>query len=284
MEIEPSNQYSEYHENQLKKISRILGIKFKKEELNLFQDMDDLNQFINSIKFTDKKKNEIKEKISEEIKSLKNEESFLKLSEDRNKKFSDYFKIKSKTIIYHTAENDELSKTMNAFYFCDKSKQVLSDKQAAEYNAMHTEYDIPLTFGFGAVKEEDNLSSYSNVNFKAPSAQKDSDNKIKLNKKRNKPKTNKKQNAEKANATEEYNIKNGNWNAISKQEGEGDYCFPNCQFERESRGQSMIECDKCKGWYHSECLNFSYEQIQKYKDKEWYCPYCKKMDIEDDTE
>ena len=76
-------------------------------------------------------------------KSLKNEESFLKLSEDKNKKFSDVVKIKAKTIIFHTAENDELSQTMNAFYFCDKSKQVLSDKQAAEYKAMHTEYDIP---------------------------------------------------------------------------------------------------------------------------------------------
>ena len=274
----------EDNEEQFKNISRILGIQFNKEELNLFQDMEDLIQFINSIKFTDKKKNEMKEKISYEIKSLKNEESFLKLSEDKNKKFSDVVKIKAKTIIFHTAENDELSQTMNAFYFCDKSKQVLSDKQAAEYKAMHTEYDIPLKFGFGAVKEEDNLSSYSNINIKASSFQKETDNKIRLNKKRNKSKTNKKQNIEKLNTTEEYNIKNTKMNSINKQEGEGDYCFPNCRFERESRGQSMIECDKCKGWYHSKCLNFSYEQIQKFKDKEWYCPYCNKMDIEDNTE
>ncbi len=283
MEIEPTNSHldnKEVDEKQLKYISQILGIKFNKEDFNLFKDMDDLSQFINSIKFNDKKKNEIKDKISDEIKSLKNRESYLKLSEDKNKKFSDIVKIKGKTIVYHTAENDELSQTMHAFYFCDKSMQVLSDKQAAEYRAMHTEYDIPLNFGFGAIKEEDNLSSYSN-NIKVSSVQKEPENKIKLNKKRNKSKSNKKQITEKADVTEESRAKNGNGNAIDKQEAERDYCFSNCRFGRKSRGQSMIECDNCNEWYHSKCLNFTNEQIQKYKDKEWYCPYCNKMDIDD---
>ena len=64
-----------------------------------------------------------------------------------------------------TAEQDELSKTMHAFYFSDKSKQVFSDKQTAEYKAMHFDpgYEINLETTFKQHnKEEDNISSYSN--------------------------------------------------------------------------------------------------------------------------
>ena len=90
--------------------------------------MNDLSLFINTLKFADKKKNEIKEKISEDIKKIQNKETFQKLSEDKNRKFSDVVKLNGKTTIYHTAEKDELSQTMHAFYFCDKSKQIFSDK------------------------------------------------------------------------------------------------------------------------------------------------------------
>ena len=64
-------------------------------------------------------------------------------------------KLNGKTTIYHTAEKDELSQTMHAFYFCDKSKQIFSDKQTAEYKAMHFDTELPYTIGFGGKKEED---------------------------------------------------------------------------------------------------------------------------------
>ena len=288
MEIEAPNESknTEIEDEQLKYLREILGLKIKGEDLNLFQDMNDLSLFINTLKFADKKKNEIKEKISEDIKKIQNKETFQKLSEDKNRKFSDVVKLNGKTTIYHTAEKDELSQTMHAFYFCDKSKQIFSDKQTAEYKAMHFDTELPYTIGFGGKKEEDNLSSYSNlkqVDFQNDNA----DNKSKLNKKRKpnnslngKQKTSKKQKTEKTNISDDYiNTKNGE--GMEAQETE--YCIPKCKYGRKSKGQPMIQCDKCKEWYHTKCLSFTHEQFQKYdgKGKIWYCPDCSKMDIED---
>ena len=287
MEIEEPNDIlkpdiQEDSKNQINYINQLLGIKINQEDLKLFKDLEDLSLFINTIKFTDKKKNEIKDKISEEIKAIENKESLQKLSEDKNKKFTDNLKLKAKTIFFHTAENDELSETMHAFYFCDKSKQIFSDKQEAEFKTMnfdpgYTGYDLPLPFGLGK-KEEDNLSIFSNS--KTTNVQKDMDNKIKLNKKRNKPKPNKKQSQEKMNASEDYN-NSKNENGIGTQEGE--YCISTCKYSGKSKGQPMIECDKCSKWYHTRCLGFTNEKFQKYngKGKTWYCPSCYKMDIED---
>ena len=144
MEIEPSNAPTKEQktnikietDEQLKYLNQLLGLKIIEEDLNLFKDLGEISLLINSIKFTDKKKNEVKDSISEEIKNIQNKENFQKLNEEKNKKFSDLVKLNGKTIVYHTAEKDELSETMHAFYFCDKSKQIFSDKQAAEYRAM----------------------------------------------------------------------------------------------------------------------------------------------------
>ena len=283
MEIETNNvpmdqenadvEMKDDQEEKSKHLSQLLGIKLNKEDLNLFQNMEDLILFINSIKFTDKKKNEIKEKISEEINTLQNTESFQKLCEDKNKKFSDTVKLKSKTIMYHTAENDELSDTMHAFYFCDKSKQILSDKQTAEYKAININhvYDYPNFFG---MKDEDNLSSYSNL--KNVNNQKE-ENKIKLNKKRNKSKSSKKQSQEKMNNSDDYNNSKNEMVAGTQEE---EYCIQNCKYSRKSKGQPMIQCDKCCRWYHTKCLSFTNEQFQKYNAKgtKWYCPTCNKID------
>ena len=37
-------------------------------------------------------------------------------------------------------------------------------------------------------------------------------------------------------------------------------------------------CDKCKTWYHTKCLGFTNENLQKYagKEKAWFCPDCTK--------
>ena len=266
-------------EDKSKYLSQLLGIKLNKEDLNLFQNKEELILLLNSIKFTDKKKNEIKEKISEEINNLQDTESFQKLSEDRNRKFSEIVKLKSKTIMYHTAENDELSDTMHAFYFCDKSKQIFSDKQTAEYKAIHFDpvYEYPLNLNIFGIKDEDNISSYSNL--KNTNNQKEENKNSKLNKKRNKSKSGKKQSQEKMNNSDDYN---NSKNEIVAGTQEEEYCIQNCKYSRKSKGQPMIMCDKCNRWYHTKCLSFTNEQFQKYtgKGKEWFCPICK-MDVED---
>lgn len=290
MEIETTNEIksiSPLNEDQLKYLRELLGLKIKQEDLCLFQDMNDLSLFINNLKFADKKKNEIKDKISEEVKKIPNLENVQKLSEDKNKKFSEVVKLNGKTTIYHTAEKDELSQTMHAFYFCDKSKQIFSDKQAAEYRAMHfdTGYELPLSIGFGTKKEEDNISSYSNL--KQIDMQNDNIENKNLNKKRKpnnnfngKQKSSKKQRTEKMNASDDYNnSKNGEGLDVKEEE----YCIPKCKYGRKSHGEPMIQCDKCKEWYHTKCLSFTHEQFQKYdvKGKAWFCPKCSKMDIEE---
>ena len=287
MEIETADIKKEVSKENIEKkkyLSQLLGIKLKTEELNLFQDMNEINTFVNNIKFSDKKKIEIKDEISNEIKSLQNEESLQKLLEEQSKKFSDVMKLNGKTTIYNTAEKDDLSQTMHAFYFCDKSKQILSDKQAAEYKAIHfdTGYEFPLVGAFG-MNEEDNISSNSNI--KIHNNIKDNiDNDRKLKKKRklsnnfsNKSKQCKRKKPDKINQSEDYN----NSKNIEKDEDK-DYCIQKCKYGRKSENLPMIECDKCKKWYHFKCLNFSYEQSQKCcKGKIWFCPFCSKMDIED---
>ena len=284
MEIEAPNESknTEIEDEQLKYLRELLGLKIKGEDLNLFQDMNDLSLFINTLKFADKKKNEIKEKISEDIKKIQNKETFQKLSEDKNRKFSDVVKLNGKTTIYHTAEKDELSQTMHAFYFCDKSKQIFSDKQTAEYKAIHFDhvYDYPLNLNLFGIKDEDNISSYSNL--KNVNSQKE-ETKSKLNKKRNKSKSSKKQSQEKMNNSDEYN---NSKNEIVDGRQEEEYCIQNCKYSRKSKGQPMIMCDKCNRWYHTKCLSFTNEQFQKYnvKGKIWYCPICTNMDVEDKNE
>lgn len=294
MEIEPSNAPKKEQktnikietDEQLKYLNQLLGLKIIEEDINLFQDLGEISLLINSIKFADKKKNEVKDTISEEIKNIQNKENFQKLNEEKNKKFSDLVKLNGKTIVYHTAEKDELSETMHAFYFCDKSKQIFSDKQAAEYRAMHldTGYELPLPINFG-LKEEDNISSYSNLKtVNIPNE--NIDNKSKLKKKR-KPsnnitknsKSSKKPKNDRMSISEDYNYKNGE--GFVAQEAE--YCIQKCRYGRKSKNQPMIQCDKCKEWYHTKCLSFTNEQFQKYdgKGKTWYCPDCSKMDIED---
>ena len=143
---------------QLKYLSQILGIKISHDEISLFANIEDLASFINSIKFPDKKKNETKDYLIEILHSFNSEESSRKISEEKSKNFYDCVKKNGKTIIYATAEEDELSPTMNAFYFCDKSKQILSDKDSAEFKKnFESAYPNP----FMKDINEDNNSSYN---------------------------------------------------------------------------------------------------------------------------
>lgn len=290
MEIETNetkNEKLEYNSNQINNFNLLLGVKLTSEDLNLFQDMNELNLLVNNKKFYEKKKSDQKDTISDEIKSIQNLENLQKLREEKSKRFYEIFKINGKTTIYHTAEKDDLSQTMHAFYFCDKSKQILSDKQIAEYKALHfdTGYELPLVRAL-ALKDEDNMSSYSNLKQKN-NINDNIKTEAKLKKKRkasnnfsNKSKNNKKKKQEKVNINEEYNNKSKN--AEGGEEQEADYCISKCKYGRKSKDLPMIQCDKCKQWYHTKCLNFTNEHFQKVQSKNiWYCPDCSKMDIDD---
>ena len=100
----------------------------------------------------DRKKNEMLKKLIEDIKSLtelsnsstnSTIESIKQIKEKQT--CTSFFKYDNKTRCYNTVVNDNLSPTMYAYYFCDKSRQVLSDKEAFAMKAIHIEnnYDIP---------------------------------------------------------------------------------------------------------------------------------------------
>ena len=292
-EAKKQSSQQETNNTQLKNdyLSQLLGIKLTESDLKLLSDLNDFSQYLNNnLKFNDKKKNEIKDNLIEDLKKSEKQKSIEEYKEEKSKKFSENLKLNGKTIIYLTAEKDELSKTMRAFYFSDKSKQVFSDKQSAEYKAIHfdTGYELNLENTFKYNKNEDNLSSYSNLenNNENNTVQTD----IKFNKKKRKNSTNfsskskscKKKKTDKNTVSEECANNNSKGeNDIEGQDGE--YCIINCKYNRKSKGQPMIQCDRCKKWYHTKCLSFTNEQFLKYdgKGKIWFCPSCSKIEGED---
>ena len=256
----------------IKYLSQILGTKITQDELSFFSNIDDLSSFINSIKFPDKKKNEAKDSLIEDLKFLKSEETLQKYKEEKSKKFSEYVKLNGKTTVYLTAEKDELSPTMHAFYFCDKSKQILSDKDAAEFKNMNFDPVYPRPF----LKENEDNSSYNSI-FNENQAHphiKNLSRKRKGSNSLNNQKSGKKKKIEK-NRTENVN---NNKNGDDLQDM--DYCIPKCIYGGKSKGLEMIQCDKCENWYHTKCLGIAPEEVQKIGENVWFCPKCEKSDVE----
>ena len=274
-ESQPDNSLKNISQSKINYLSQILGVKINPDEIVLFSDIEDISSLINTIKFPDKKKNETKDTIIKELQSLKSEENIKKINEEKSKKFSEVVKINGETTMYHTAEKDELSQTMNAFYFCDKSKQVYSDKEAAEFKNMAFDPVCP-TF----IKEEDNSSYNSNINENQP----EFTNKTFIPKKRKgsnnfntKQKPIKKRKLDKNNNEEHINnAKNGN------DVQDEDYCTDKCKYGRKMKNQNMIQCDDCKIWYHNKCVGVSLEDFQTYvgNGKKYYCPTCEGHDID----
>ena len=258
-------------------LSQILGIKITQDELSFFNNIEDLTSFINSIKFPEKKKNETKDTLIEELKFLKSEETLQKYKEEKNKKFSEYLKLNGKTTVYLTAEKDELSPTMHAFYFCDKSKQILSDKDAAEFKNMNFDPVYPRPF----LKDNEDNSSYNSlfIESQTHSHIKNLNRKRKLSNSLNNQKSSKKKKIEKNNA-EYINNNNNNNNKNGDDLQDIDYCIPKCKYGRKSRGLEMILCDKCENWYHTKCLEISPETVKKIGENVWFCPKCEKSDAE----
>ncbi len=256
----------------IKYLSQILGTKITQDELSFFSNIDDLSSFINSIKFPDKKKNEAKDSLIEDLKFLKSEETLQKYKEEKSKKFSEYVKLNGKTTVYLTAEKDELSPTMHAFYFCDKSKQILSDKDAAEFKNMNFDHVYPRPF----LKENEDNSSYNSIfnenqthtHIKNLSRKRKGSNSL------NNQKSGKKKKIEKNRNENVNNNKNGD------DLQDMDYCIPKCIYGGKSKGLEMIQCDKCENWYHTKCLGIAPEEVQKIGENVWFCPKCEKSDVE----
>lgn len=280
-------------QNKLKYLSQMLGIKLKDKDMEMFPDINDLYLCISGIKFTDKKKTEIKENISESIKKVSKKETLEKFSEEKTKKFSDIVKLNGKTTIYHTVDKKELSQTMGAFYFSDKSKQVFSDKQTAEYKAMHFNpgYELTLEPALKTKEEESSggCSDFKGITTNVRTNDTTIDNKLKKKRKSStnfgcKTKNCKKKRQEKTTKSEEYNNNKANDNDLDGKEEV--YCIEKCIFNRRSKGQPMIQCDQCWGWYHFKCLSITKEQFLKYdgkdgKGKPFYCPSCVGQDMDD---
>ena len=261
-------------DTQINYLSKILGIKINKDEMAFFSSVEDLASFINTIKFPEKKKNEAKDSLIDVLKSLNSKESMQKITEEKSKKFSEVVKINGTTTMFATAEKDELSPTMHAFYFCDKSTQIFSDKDTAAFKNMNLETQYPNPF----LKDNEDNSSYNSNFIEAPVHPpiKNLGKKTNRNHQINTSKSGKKKKIDR-NSEE---IINNTKNVDDFHEAE--YCIPNCKYARKSRNQPMIECDNCRNWYHTKCLEFTDESFKKYagNGKEWYCPKCKEEDNE----
>jgi UDP-N-acetylglucosamine:LPS N-acetylglucosamine transferase len=91
----------------------------------------------------DKKSIEYLKKYSEEIKHIHSDNTN-HYTQSKEKQFYSYFKLDNRTRYFNTALNDNMSQTMYAYYFCDKSRQILSDKEATAIKAISLDnnYDM----------------------------------------------------------------------------------------------------------------------------------------------
>lgn len=235
-------------------LEKMIGLKLRKEF-----PLEELQSLINEIQFKDKKRLDITKNLSKTIEAITSS-SIQSLKENQDSKFFKVLKLENRTRYYNTAEKDEISPTMYAYYFCDKSKQNLSDKEAAAMKSIHIEpnYDIPIE---QKKKDDDELSTISNP----------FNSEMRLKKKRkssfstNNAKSNKKRKIERKESDEEMN-------------NEKEYCLPTCIIGRNNTIHSMVCCDRCETWFHTKCLNIPDEQFNKIKDTEWFCPNCSKKE------
>lgn len=250
MEIEQEQNISK---NILKEIHTILGINSE-----YIKDLSTIDNILSSITFPQKEYNDIKEQISTKIVTITKNTDI----ETTNKKQEEFFKsiqLNINTIYYHTAEKDELTPTMSAFYFCEKSNQIISDKEAAARKLIHldTTYEHFLDT---KNNDFDDISVSSNnqhsYNDKIGKKRKMSDviSLTKSGKKRKIEKNGK--------------IKNEDNNTDSHK-----YCITSCLFGRKSGNCLMIECEKCNEWFHPKCVGLE-EKLAELKEMIFYCPNC----------
>lgn len=245
MQLPEAKEESEIVSN-LSSTEQILGLKFLDSFSEILQQKADLPQTVLAdLKFSEKKQNEIKEKLLNETQnSALNPSKANEFFQKNSKIFSEFFQPGKPTSSFRATESDIVSKTIFAYYFCDKTYQVLSDKDTAAYKEI-----MPIDYTFPVFQKSEDLYC-NNENSKFTNKKRYSDN--------NKIKKKKEENEE----NEELS------------DGEGSYCFPNCEFKRKSASKPMIMCDKCMNWYHTKCLGLTNEEFAKIQDKKWFCPNC----------
>lgn len=79
--------------------------------------------------------------------------------QNKEKTLYSNLKLDNKTRYSNPVLNDNLTPTIHAFYFCDKSRQVLSDKEAAALKVMNLENN------FEMMDEECMPGKYKNKDF-----------------------------------------------------------------------------------------------------------------------
>jgi len=288
-------------------IDNILGIKSTNQNnKNYFSSYLNLINILKELKFKEKnnKKSEkdIKQETIEQIENL-SKNSAKQIKSEKEKIFNSftYSSTKNKTKYFHTAEQDEISPTLYAFYFCEKSKQILTDHQAAALKDANIDTDYLKNskdlnsedFLDTSTNNNNNNNNNGNLNgnnnnskdknFSTPllnkkrkgsisnkTNNKNSNKKVKKNEKNIKENNNKEKNIseEENNNNEENNNKNNNNNNNNEE-----YCLPTCKLGRKTTYNVMVMCDECKKWFHALCVNLP-ENKQILESKDWKCPFC----------
>ena len=279
-------------------IDNILGIKSTNPNYqNYFSSYLNLISILKEIKFKEKnnKKSEkdIKQETIEQIENL-SKNSAKQIKSEKEKNFNSFTSTKNKTKYFHTAEQDEISPTLYAFYFCEKSKQILTDHQAAALKDANIDTDY--LKNSKDLNSEDfldtstnninngNLNGNNNNNLVSNSKEKNFSTPL-LNKKRKgsiSAKTNKtsnkknKKNEKKENNNKEKNNseeENNNTEENNNKNNNEEYCLPTCKLGRKTTYNVMIMCDECKKWFHAQCVNEP-ENAKILEQKDWLCPFC----------
>lgn len=238
------------------------------------------------IKEHERKNGDILKKYLEDIKFLNNDNSEI-YKQNREKTFYSYLKLDNKTRGFNTVINDNLTPTMHAYYFCDKSRQILTDKEAAAIKAINIDNNFDMDDDktnnnkrrnnlLNSANKEDcemdsnESSSENNQNNKlnTPKLKKKRKYSIKMNKRIHKKMKYK-------NNNDDCYFNPGN-NMGDDEEEDKEYCIHNCLSGRKyQKGNDMIGCDGCENWYHPKCINMTDEEFQKNTKIEWHCFNCK---------
>ena len=267
-------------------LESILGLKLPLT--SSFSSTSNLVSLLSEIKPKDKRKLEQLHILIFLLKEYTSDDAY---KESKELAYAKVVKRDNNPSLYHTAEKDEISPTMAAFYFRDKSKANLSDKEAAAMKAIHYEpsYEMSIDNGIPS-KKNSNVSNISNNNMNNDDdlsmCSNSNNNDMKLKKKRKgsfnaynyngnssngaNMHSNTKSVTKKKRTSNNGGNNNSN-NNTNNSGGEKEYCIPNCLLGRNDGSPQMVACDKCNSWFHWKCVGFEEE---KKSQAQWYCMDC----------
>jgi hypothetical protein len=270
-------------------LESILGLKLPLTSSS-FSTPSTLVSLLSEIKPKDKRKLDQLHTLISQLKDYSSNDAY---KESKELAYAKVVKRDNTSLLYHTAEKDEISPTMAAFYFRDKSKANLSDKEAAAMKAIHYEpsYEMNIDNAITSNKKNSNISNISNNNINNDDdlsmCSNSNNNDMKLKKKRKgsfnaynyngsssngaNMHSNTKSVTKKKRTSNNGNNNNNNNNNASSSGGEKEYCIPNCLLGRNDGSPQMVACDKCNSWFHWKCVGFEEE---KKSQAQWYCMDC----------